>query len=210
MPDEQKTYTQQELDAAIEERNRALESKRIELLAEAKTAKDQAREAKNLLAEMEQTVKAAKAGISSQELDRLRHEVKVDLDSQYKPVLERAELLAAENRRLKLDGVVKEQMARGGARADRIEALFKLTAGEYELTEDGKPMLRERPGTPVEKYVTEDLKAQYPEFFEGTGSSGGGAPKSVASGAVRVIPADDPVAFGKNAADIFAGRADIR
>jgi hypothetical protein len=71
-------------------------------------------------------------------------------------------------------------------------------------------MLRERPGTPIEKFVTEDLKAMYPEFFEGTGSSGGGASKSVASGAVRIIPADDPVAFGKNAADIAAGRAEVR
>jgi len=195
--------TQEELEAKIAEAVAPLIQKRDELLGETKSAKEAARAARAALTEAETAAKAMKAGISSQELERLRAEV----DAQYKPVVES---LKTENRRLKLDGVVKEQMARGGARADRIEALFKLTAGEYDLTDDGKPMLRERPGTPIEKFVTEDLKAMYPEFFEGTGSSGGGASKSVASGAVRIIPADDPVAFGKNAADIAAGRAEVR
>jgi hypothetical protein len=201
------TLTQEELDAKIAEATAAataaLVTKRDELLAETKAAKEAARAVKAQLAEMETATKAMKAGISSQELERLRAEV----DGQYRPVVE---ALKAENRRLKLDGVVKEQMARGGARADRIEALFKLTAGEYDLTDDGQPMLRERPGTPIEKFIAEDLKAQYPEFFDGTGSSGGGAPKSVASGAVRVIPAGDPLAFGKNAADIASGKAEVR
>ena len=209
-----KTYTQDEFDAQLAERmetgagalKRALDAERDEK----KEAKAATRILEAKFAELEQTAKAAKVGINSAELERLRQEVKLDLDKTYQPVTERAALLEAENRRMKLDRVVKSEMAKSGARADRIEALFKLTAGEYDLTEDGKPMLKERPGTPVEKYVSEELKALYPEFYEGSGSSGGGATKSHASsGGARIIP--DGATWSKaDIEDIASGKAQVR
>lgn len=208
---DEKTYTEAEVSQKIAEANAALEGKRSEILAEAKSAKEEARALRAQVLELEQATKAHKAGITAEQLEKLRAEVRADLDKSYEPTKAELEALRAEARTLKLDSVIKDQMARSGARADRIEALFKLTAGEYDLTEDGKPMLRERPGTPVEKYIAEDVRAKYPEFFEGTGSSGGGAPKSVASGAgVRSIPAGDNKAFIANLDAIAKGEVLVR
>lgn len=207
-----KTYTQEEVDALLAEQVGGLKTNRDELLAEAKAAKAEKRAAEARAAELEQQVKAHKAGVTSQELERLRAEVRADLDKQYAPTLEEAKALAAENRRLKLDDRVKGTMARSGARADRIDALYKLTAGEYDLTEDGQPMLKTRPGTPVEKFIAEELKGLYPEFYEGSGSSGGGATKSVAGGggSVKVIAAsDNDPAFLANLEDIASGKVKV-
>lgn len=212
MPDgDVKTYTQEEVDQLVTERNTALEQKRTELLAEAKAAKDAERALRAQMAELEQQMKAHKAGITSEQLEKLRADVRAEVDQSYEPTKAELAALRAEARALKLDSVVKAEMAKHGARADRIEALFKLTSGQYDLTEDGKPMLRERPGIPVEKFIADEVRTQYPEFFEGTGSSGGGAPRSVASGAgVRVIPAGDNKAFVANLKDIASGKVEVR
>jgi hypothetical protein len=190
----------------------AIKGKHEELLGETKAAKEARRVAEARAGELEQTLKAHKAGVTSQELERLRAEVRADLDKQYAPTLDEAKALQAENRRLKLDDKVKGAMAKSGARADRIDALYKLTQGEYDLTDDGQPMLKTRPGTPVEKFVAEDLKGMYPEFYEGSGSSGGGASRSVAGGAgsQKVIAADDGAAFLANLEGIAKGTVAVR
>jgi len=208
---DEKTFTQAELEAAVEEKVAGLKQNRDEALAEKKAARAATAALEAKVAELEQAQKAAKAGITQTELERLRHEVRADLEKQFQPQLATAAELAAENRRLKLDDRVKGLMAKSGARADRIDALFRLTDGEWDLTEDGVPMLKTRPGTPVEKFVAEDLKAQYPEFYEGSGSSGGGATRSHAGGAgsVKTIAADDGAAFIANVADIAKGKVKV-
>lgn len=211
MADAAKSYTQEELDAAIEERLAAVKAEGDKafgkLWDEAKQAKADAKRTKELetrLASMEKQIQQAeKAGVTSQELDRLRGEVRADLDREYAPVKQTAESLALENRTLKLDNVVKDLMAKSGVRAGRVEALYKLSHDEYDLTDDGKPMLKNRMGTPVEKFVTEELSKAYPEFFEGTGSSGGGASKS-AGGAVNGQPRVMPFTTRLTQADVEA------
>ncbi len=191
-----KTYTQEDLDAAIAKATAPLIAKRDELLDEVKESRRERKTMESRLTEMEQGAKGQKAGITSDELKKLREDVRADLEKDYLPHKTTAEKLAAENRTLKLDNVVKSAMLKGGARADRVDALFKLKQDEFDLTDDGQPMLKNRKGTPVEKFVGEDLKTEFPEFYTGTGSRGGGASKSAAGGGnTSTIAADDGKAF---------------
>lgn len=186
-----KTYSEEEYAAIVKERD-ALKAKRDEVLDEAKDAKKELKGLRAELTELQQAAKGQKAGVTAEDLKNLRAEVLADLEKQYAPTKEQAATLAAENRRLKLDNVVKAAMAKGGARAERIDALFKLTQDQFDLTDDGQPMLKDRKGTPVEKFVSEDLKALYPEFYNGSGSRGGGASRSAAGGgSTTTIAADD-------------------
>lgn len=214
--------TQEQYDALVAERE-ALIAKRDEILTEAKRAKDKLKsfegidpnEYKSLkqkMAELETKQTAEKNGVTSQELERLRAEVRQHLETEYAPFKTQLDALAKENRALKLDNVVKTVMGKNGVRSERVDDLFRLTADQYDLTDDGKPMLRDKMGLPVETYVKEDLRKAYPEWFEGTGSSGGGATKSIAGGggSTRVIAADDTAAFMANIEKIAKGEVQVR
>ena len=220
--DTKETYTAEEFEALRAERE-ALIAKRDELLTEAKKAKDKLRAfdgvdpdehkaLKQKLTELETQKKADKAGITSQELDRMRAEVRQALEEEYAEFKTRAEELAQENRSLKLDNVVKGVMGKNGVRAERVDDLFRLTADQFDLTDDGKPVLREKMGLEIEKFVSEDLRKSYPEWFDGTGSSGGGAPKSAAGGggSSRVVTAGDNDAFISNLEGIAKGTTEVR
>ena len=213
MADSDKTYTQAELDAAIQERLAAAKAEGDKafqsLWDEAKQAKAARKELEAKLADIEVAQKAQKAGVTSEELNRLRSEIREDLEKgEYGQFRTQAEKLAGENRALKLDNVVKAAMAKGGARADRIDALFRLTSDRYDLTDDGKPMLRDRMGTPIEKYVSDDLLKEYPEFFNGSGASGGGAAKSGAGGVGGGVVSDG-AGFMANLKDIASGKTQV-
>lgn len=205
-----KSYTQDELDAAITKATAPLIAKRDELMDEVKESRRDMKTVKAQLAEIEQERKAGGKGITADDLKKMRDEVRADLDKEYAPHKQTAEKLAAENRTLRLDNVVKAAMAKGGARADRIDALFKLTGDRFDLTDDGQPMLKDRKGTPVEKFVSEDLKAEYPEFYTGTGSKGSGASKSAAGGGTKTIAADDGKSFLANLDGIKSGEVVVQ
>lgn len=225
-----KTYTQEEVDALIEERNKALEAKRDEILGELKDAKaklkaldgvdpEEHKKLQQKITDLEQQKKADKAGITSEQLTKMRAEVEQDMISRFAKMSasELADQIPAvkdvvhDNRSLRLDSVVKAEMAKAGARSERIDALFKLTADQFDLTDDGKPMLKDRPGIEVGKFVAEDLKKQYPELYNGSGSSGGGASRSTASGsgAPQTIAADDGEAFIANLEGIAKGTVSV-
>ena len=220
------TYTQDQLDAKIAEANKALEAKRAELLDEVKTLKrrydgidpDEYRQVTQRLSELEQQQQADQAGLSSEELAKLRQDVAADIRKQFESnrdagleAFSWARELADENRALKLDAVVKAEMAKGGARAERIDALFKLTQERFQLTSDGKPVLRDHPATELSKYVADELRTEYPEFYNGSGSSGGGASKSTASGGgySQKIAADDQKGFIDNLEAIADGTMEV-
>jgi hypothetical protein len=213
------TLVQEKLAAAKAEGDKAFQ----QLWDEAKAAKakakafegidpDEVRTLKQRYQELEQKAKAEKRGITSDELEKMRTEIRADLEKEYVPYKTQAEQLGQRVRTLQLDTVVKGEMAKSGARAERIDALFRLTGDEFDLTEDGKPVVKGRMGISVEKYITDELTKQYPEFFMGSGSSGGGAPKSNggAGGSARVIAADDPQAFLKNVEKIAKGEVVVR
>ena len=201
-----KSYTQDELDAAIQKATGPLIAKRDELMDEVKDGRREIKKITTQLAEIEQERKAGGKGITADDLKKIREEVRADLEKEFTPFKTDAEKFRTENRTLRLDNEVKKLMAAGGARAERIDALFKLTRDEFDLTDDGQPMLVNHKGKPVEKFIAETLKAQYPEFYTGTGSRGGGAQKSAGgAGATQTIAADDGKSFMGNLEGIVKG-----
>lgn len=213
------TYTEEQVQALVQEKLAAAKAEGDKAFAalweEGKQAKARAKELEARLTKAEQAEKAKKAGVSSEELERLRHEVQTDLEKSYSEYKTQAERLAAENRALKLDDKVKSIMAKHGVRAERVEALYRLTGDRFDLTTDGLPMLKDRMGTPVEKFIAEELVKEYPEFFQGSGSSGGGASKSAggASGGLgRSIAAGDlsPKGFLDNVEAIAKRQVEVR
>lgn len=223
---EPKSYTQEELDALVQEKlaeAKAEGDKAFQnLWGEAKKAKDRAkafegldpaevREKLDRLAQVELESKAGKAGLTSEQLTKMRDEVRADLAKEYEPWKSQAESLKTEVRALKLDNVVKGEMAKHGVRGERVDALFRLSRDDFDLTDDGVPMVRARPGTELNKYISGDLAKAYPEFFEGTGSSGGGASRTSggAPAGARTIAAGDPAGFLANLAGIAKGTTKI-
>lgn len=197
------TYTKEQLDAAIAESEAGLKAKRDELLSELKTAQKQlkaldgidpeeVRTLRERMAELETERKAGEAKISAEQLKEIRGQVEAELEKRYGPLREENDHLKADNRRLRLDDRVKSVMAKARARPERIDALYKLTGEAFDLTEDGEPMVADSPGASVEEFIADEVAKQYPEFFEGSGSSGGGASKSVGgAGGAKHIAADD-------------------
>ena len=164
------------------------------------------------LQELEHQQKADKAGITSDQLQKLRQEIRGDLEKEYKQALDELEGLRTDNRSLRLDSVVKAEMAKAGVRSERIDALFRLNADKFDLTDDGVPILRERPGAEIGKYVADELRQEYPEFYNGSGSSGGGASKSSAPGGAgytRQIAASDKDTLSANLERIASGEAEV-
>lgn len=217
-----RTYSEEEYGALVAERE-ALTAKRDELLTETKRAKDRLkafdgvdpeefRSLKAKLAEIETAEKAGKAGLTSEQLEKLRAEVRQSLENEYAPFRSRADELAQENRALKLDNVVKQEMAKSGVLPTRIDSLFRLTADRYELTDDGAPMLKDRAGVEIGKYIKDDLLKEYPEWFEGSGASGGGASRSTAGGGgqARMVSASDNAAVVANLDGIAKGTVQVR
>ena len=214
MAGETKTYTQDEVEALIAERLNAevegLKKSQSQLLREKKEAQaraaafegldpEEAKALKARIAEMEQQAKAQAAGITSEALAKLRAEAAAEYEKKYGPVLSERDALKSEVRSLKLDSNVKAMMAKAGARAERIDALFTLSRDRFDLTDDGKPMVKDATKE-VDKFIAEDLLKEYPEFFQGSGSSGGGAIRS-AGGAGSVGPkriSNDPASLLAN------------
>ena len=199
------TYTQEQVDAKIAEANAALEANRNAALDEAKAAKGALRAFEGLdagevkqhlaeLAELKQKQHAEASGITSEQLDKLRVNIRADYEKEYGPLKTQLEELQTDNRTLRLDSKVQTLMAEKGVLSSRVQALYSLEGGAFDLTDDGQPMLRENPGGDIGKFITDNLAQKYPEWFEGSGSSGGGAAKSEAGGRGRKgsIAANDP------------------
>ena len=211
------TFTQEEVDALIAKEVEGLKANREEALQRYQKTRDQlkafdgldAEEVRQKLAkldELEQKGKAQKAGVTDEQLQKLRQDIRADLEKEYTPFKTQAEELAGRVRTLQLDNVVKKLMAENGVRGERVDALFRLTADQFDLTEDGKPMLREHMGKEVDKYIADELAKQYPEFYQGSGSSGGGAQRSAGVAAhVRSIPAGDNEALLANLERVAKG-----
>jgi hypothetical protein len=89
-----------------------------------------------------------------------------------------------------------------GARAVRV----RETDEDFEAfvaDERGNPIVADGRGTPmtVDLYVEQTLKSEYPDAFQGSGSSGGGAPKtSAGGGGKRVIQPGEIAQYAKEVA----------
>lgn len=227
MADDDAKYTQEELDAAVKE---ALVDAKAEndeafkeLWREAKEAKaklrafgdvdpDEVGKMRTRIKELERQAESGDgSGVSSEDLEKWKSDIRADLEEEYQEVEQTVEELRAENRRLKLDDRVKAMMGKAGVRSERIDPLYRLTADHYDLTDDGEPVVKVKPGKEPEKYIEEDLSKEYPEFFNGSGSSGGGASASSggAGGGAGRIAAGDNDAFLDNLDEIAEGKVAV-
>jgi hypothetical protein len=138
--------------------------------------------------ELQQKQDAAKLGKTDEELKQLRESVRGDLESEYAPFKEKAEKYDSLHRSVLLDTPIKELMLSEsvGVRGERQVALWKLVGDRFDLTDDGKPMVKDHPGLSVEKYLADQVKKEFPEFYKGTQAAGGGA------GGTTAKPADAP------------------
>lgn len=157
--------------ADVERLNEALRKEREAKKAAEKQVKDLDARIKDL----ETKAKADKAGITDEQLTKLREEIRADLEGEYKEHQTKAEQLTAENRALKLDNQVKALAGKHGVRAERIEAWWRQFGDRFDLTDDGKPIVKDHPGTDVAKFISGDLKKELPDFYTGTQAAGGGA-----------------------------------
>jgi hypothetical protein len=126
-----------------------------------------------------------KGGVKDEDLKKIRAEVADEVRAEYKPQLDRLAVLEKDNRGLRLDSKVKALMGSKevGVRPERLDTLWRIIGEEFDLTDDGSPMVKAKPGTPVEKYLADAVKKAYPEFFLGTQAAGGGAAGAGGTGA---------------------------
>lgn len=128
------------------------------------------------LAELELEAKGTAAGLTSEKLKEIRAQVAAE----FEPYKSKAEALAAENRALKLNDRVKAMLAK--ADFVDVDAAWKLFGDEFDLTDDGQPIVKAEPGKAIDKHIA-DLAAAKPYLVKGTQASGGGAGGNRGTGA---------------------------
>lgn len=229
MPDENGKYDQAEVDALIAEKNAGLEANRNTVLAELATAKAKLKnfdgidpaEHSRLKDEVAaaEAKKAAAEGdwktMEKQLIDKHGSERAAD-----KKALEKRD--SAVERRLVQAELTRAIAAKKGdpdlllpyasrfARVRELDDDFEA----YLCDEKGTPMVSDGKGTPMtfDAFVEQVLMVKFPRAFDGVGSSGGGAPRSNASGGgqSRVVVADtNSPDFLANVKDIASGKATI-
>jgi hypothetical protein len=147
-----------------------------------KAAELLAQKAARELADANAKQQAAAAGMTEAKLKELYTQVEDTVRKEYEPKLKEADGLRQENRTLKLTNVVKQMFKEGRAVKGREDDFWKLHGDEFDLTSDGKPMVRNEPGKDVTKHVAAILK-QRPEWVQGTNARGGGAGGATGTGA---------------------------
>jgi hypothetical protein len=231
-----KTFTQEEVDALIaeqvSERNKAIEAHREKVLDELKEAKRKLQgydgldpteyeELRRFKAEAEKRA-AKETGDWDAREEQVRQEMAAAAQKEKKQLVERVQLLQsaleAELVESKAVGAIAEMKGSPKVLLPHVKAHVKVVEKDgvfREMVVDGKgnPRIGDADGNPmsIKQFVTE-LK-QDPDFarnFEGTGSSGGGASKSVAGGGGKTrIAAGDNSAFIENLEGVAKGSVEV-
>ena len=224
-----KTFTQEEMDAAVEAGKSGLLNNQTALMDEAKTAKAALREFDGFDAAEFKTLKANAA-----EAERKKAEGEGDWTK-----LEE-NLVTAHGLELQSE---KDRTAKAMKSVDKNLVVASLTRaisaakGDVELLlpharkfvqtretdegfeafvvdEKGTPAFSDGQGTPMtfDQLVETRLVVEFPRAFEGTGSSGGGASKSSAGGqrVAGTIAADDGGSFLDNLEGVAEGKVQVR
>lgn len=154
----------------------ALKAKNAELLTETKAERKKRQEAEAKIAEIESEREAKAAGLTAEKLA----EITAKAEARFAPKLAELEQARKELRALKLDSAVKGLFAK----ADVIDpdAAWKIAGEEYDLTDDGKAILKSDPTADIEKHITGTMRQKYPYLFKGTQAAGGGAAGSTGAG----------------------------
>ena len=165
------------LDAEIEDVS-GLKNTNAATRRERDEAKRKLRETEERLAALEQEREAAAAGLTAEKLAEIQRKA----EEKFKPVVDK--LTVAEQRisAMQLDGTVKSLLAK--ANAVDVEDAWKVLGAEFDLTDDGKVILKADPTADVESYVTKTLVAKKGHLFKGTQATGGGAAGQQVGGGV--------------------------
>jgi hypothetical protein len=118
--------------------------------------------------------KAADAGLTEERLKEIRAEADKEARAELAPQLEEAAKLKAQNRALVLDADMKARALKAGILPTKIDDFWKLRGSEFDLTADGKPMVKDKPTVEPDKHLAALLKLN-PEWVAGTKASGSGA-----------------------------------
>lgn len=171
------------LDADIEDAS-AIKAKNGELLNETKAERRKRQELEQKLAALEAEKEAAAHGLTSEKLAEWQRKA----EEKFAPTVAALEQANAKIRAMQLDGTVKSLLAK--ANAVDVNDAWDVVGKEFDLTDDGKVILKSDPTADVEKYITADLVAKKGHLFKGTQAAGGGAAgqqgASIASGSKPV------------------------
>lgn len=225
-----KVFTQEEVDAMVAEANKSLEANRNTILEEAKRAKEALASFEGVDPKEYKRLKDAAA-----EAERQKAEAEGDwtkLEEQIKSA--HANELGAKDARIeKLVGslrthLVDAELTKAISAAKGDPDLLLPHARQYVQTretedgfevfvadEKGTPLVSDGQGTPMTmaELVETKLAEKYPRAFDGTGSSGGGASKSIPGGGGRfagTIAADDKSSFMDNLEGVAHGKVQVR
>jgi hypothetical protein len=124
-------------------------------------------------ADADAKAKAASLGMTDEALRKLHQSIETSVREEYIPKIKELEDVRAENRKLKLTDVVKGMFRTAGALPEKLDDFWKLHGDEFDLTTDGKPMVKSEPGKEVAKHVAAIAKGRS-EWVKGTRASGGG------------------------------------
>ena len=126
------------------------------------------------LQKLETQRKAADAGLTEERLKEIRADADAEARAELKPQLDEAAKLKAQNRALVLDADMKARALKAGVLPTKVDDFWALRGPEFDLTSDGKPMVRDKPTVEVDKHLAALLKRN-PEWVAGTKANGGGA-----------------------------------
>jgi hypothetical protein len=214
--EEEKTYSQVEVDAMVAEHEKGLKANRDEALKEAKAAKAALKNYEGVDPEEFKTLKAA-----ASEAERRKAAADGDFKALEKQLVDRhATELGGKDTKI---GKLTKALERRLVDAELIRAItakkgepdlllpyarqfmrVKETDDDFEgyvADERGNPLVADGKGTPmdVNAFVEQTLMVKFPRAFEGTGSSGGGASKSIAGGGggqkVIAVPANGRISM---------------
>lgn len=213
------SYTRDEYEALLQEKE-ALKANRDEALTEAKRAKTALKAWDGKDPKRYDELLAA-----AEEAERKRAAAEGDFDTLKKQLVSKheTELSGRDARITKLSKalekrLVQAELARAiAAKKGDVDLLMpyaerfakvKETEDDYEAyiaDERGNPLVADGKGTPMsfDGFVEQTLMAKFPRAFDGTGSSGGGAPRPNAGGGgfVKRIAAPANGVFTKDTFD---------
>jgi hypothetical protein len=227
VPDEPKTFTQEEVDALIAERNTGLEANRNEALGELKKLKAQLKQYDGVDPD-----KYKELATAAEEAERKRAEIAGDWKSREAQLVEKfgKEIEGREARIKGLTGALESYLIDAEASKEiaslkgSVKGLLPHIKPHIRVVEqdgkfvsqvvdaNGNPRIGDAKGNAMSiSQLVEEMRSdnELARLFEGSGSSGGGASKSAGSaGGARTVIAGDTNGFIANLEGIASGKVE--
>ena len=176
----EKTAEEKAADAAAKaklEADEALEALQAQV-EEANTKREAAeklmRKTAAELQKLQTARKAADAGLTEERLKEITAEAEAQAEAKYADQIAEAAKLKTQNRSLLLDADMKARALKAGVLPERVNDFWALRGAEFDLTADGKPMVKATPTAKIETHLAALLKLN-PEWVAGTKANGGNA-----------------------------------